>query len=156
MNKPNPFADLSALRQAPGTIHLEEFRDKAADDPEPDKPARNRHWQRHYVEIPWAWMTRLRRARSQGTWCVAVLLLYEHWQHGSPVTASNILMQDLDVHRRMKSRALIELQELGLITVERKQRRSPRVTLKLLSKVSTPARRRRRSNMGHRRPKHGT
>jgi hypothetical protein len=60
---------------------------------------------------------------------VAVL----HWRHdGRPIVVSNVLAQDLCVSRRSKARALTELQALDLITLDGKQRKSPRAALKHL------------------------
>ena len=126
MNKQNPFADLEALRRATEAPHFDEPRS-------PHRRKQRPTWQRHYIMLPWTWADRLQKARGVSTWRVAVLLLYEHWRRdGQPVVVSNILTQDLGVPPRSKTRALLELQALDLIAIDRKRRKSPRATLKHL------------------------
>jgi DNA-binding transcriptional ArsR family regulator len=99
-------------------------------EPTAHKPARRKTWRRHYVRVPWVWVERLRSAKRVSTYQLAHVLLYEHWRTGGkPIALSNITMQSEGITPRSKSNALDELTELGLITVERKPRRAPRVTL---------------------------
>jgi hypothetical protein len=124
VNKQNPFADLGALRRTTEALHFDEPRS-------PHKRKQHPTWQRHYIMLPWAWVDRLQKAKGISTWRVAVLLLYEHWRHDSrPVVVSNVLMQDLGVPPRSKTRALVELQALDLIVLDRGRGKSPRATLK--------------------------
>ena len=101
-------------------------------NPEPN-PQPRRQWKRNFVQVPWFWAGRLRQAKHVGTFKLAFWLLYEWWSKndGQPITVSNIkAREEAKVPPRSKSRALTELRELDLITVERQQPRSPRVVLK--------------------------
>jgi hypothetical protein len=89
-----------------------------------------RKWRRHYVRVPWAWVERLRATKRVSTYQLALVLLYEHWRTGGKeIVLSNVAMQAEGLTRRSKWNALVELAELGLVTFERKPRRSPRVVL---------------------------
>jgi hypothetical protein len=128
VNKQNPFADLEALRRATEAFHLDEPRS-------PHRRKQHPTWQRYYIMLPWTWVDRLQKARGVSTWRVAVLLLYEHWRRdGQPIVVSNVLTQDLGVPRRSKARALVELQALDLIVLDRGRGKSPRATLKHLKR----------------------
>jgi hypothetical protein len=97
------------------------------------KPVRKKTWQRQFVRVPWGWVQRLRTTKRVSTYQLALVLLYEHWRTGGkPIVLSNIAMQAEGLSRRSKWNALVELTELGLITIERKRRRSPRVVLRQL------------------------
>ena len=82
--------------------------------------------------VPWLWIQKLRR-KPWYVYHVAFFLLYLHWQRGDrgPIKlASGLLVMD-GVSRTSKRRALKELENLGLITVERRSRKSPIVTIAL-------------------------
>jgi DNA-binding transcriptional ArsR family regulator len=81
--------------------------------------------------VPWLWIEKL-KGKPWYVYHVALLLLYLHWQHGDrPIKlASGMLVLD-GVSRNSKRRALIELENLGLITAERRSRKSPIVTIAL-------------------------
>jgi hypothetical protein len=93
-------------------------------------------WRRKFVHVPWAWMDRLKVVNRGSTYRVALLLLYGHWRNGGrPVRLSNAALIGEGVNRMSKSRALQELEQLGLIKVKRGARKSPIVTLKLIPKT---------------------
>jgi hypothetical protein len=95
------------------------------------KVRRPKSWRRYYVQVPWIWIERLRSAQRVNTYRLALVLLYEHWRTGGkPVALSNVAMQAEGLTRRSKWRALEELTELGLIAVETKPGKSPRVTVR--------------------------
>ena len=92
-------------------------------------------WQRKFVHVPWAWMDQLKLVNRGSTYRVALLLLYTHWRNGGrPIRLSNAALIGEGVTRHSKSRALKELERLGLIKVGRHTRKSPVVTLKLVPK----------------------
>jgi hypothetical protein len=94
------------------------------------KPRKPNSWRRHYVRVPWAWVEQLRSAKRVSTYRLAHVLLYEHWRTGGkPIVLSNVFMKAEGVAPRSKSNALDELTGLGLVTIERKTGRSPRVVL---------------------------
>ena len=92
-------------------------------------------WQRKFVRMPWAWIDRLGTSNRGATYRVALLLNYEYWRNGGrPIRLSNAALIDEGVTRMSKSRALKELEQLGLVKVEWRDRKSPMVTLKLIPK----------------------
>jgi hypothetical protein len=109
-------------------------------DPLDDPPASSGpkpKWKRHYTQVPDAWAKQLRKARHPGSaWSLAYELLYRHWQaqqdkfkqKGDPIVVSTELASTAGLSPRSVRNALHELERLGLIRVERMQRRAPRVT----------------------------
>jgi len=86
--------------------------------------------QRHYTLVPREWELRLLGAKHIGTYRLAIELLYLHWcNKAKPVTLSGKTAKAVKLPARSKSRALVELERLGLVSVARQPRRSPRVTL---------------------------
>lgn len=79
---------------------------------------------------PLEWSHRLSRPKHAYTRAVADCLLYLEWRgKGKPLRLSNVALQEWGVSSRDKSRALKELEVLGLIEVERRKGKSPRITL---------------------------
>ena len=110
----DPF-NLAALRVDPPDSRLRR------------KPNR---WRRQYVRLPWSWVERLQGARRVSTYRVALLAAYEHWRSGGrPLVLSNVLSEAEGLSRRSKWNAVAELERLGLVRVERRAGRSPRLTL---------------------------
>jgi hypothetical protein len=94
------------------------------------KPGRPKKWRRHYIQFPWAWAERLQAAKRISTYRLALLLVYEHWRTGGrPIVLSNALVMAEGVSRRTKWNALVELERLGLVRVQRRPRKSPRLLL---------------------------
>jgi hypothetical protein len=114
----DPF-DLDALRIRPADPHLR-----------PRGATRKRKWQRRFIQFPWSWMDRLEPVRRGATYRLALMLVYEHWRNGGRVVVlSNIAAEKAGISPRLKWRALAELERLGLVTVERRRPKSPRITL---------------------------
>jgi hypothetical protein len=110
IDKPNPFADLEALRWV---VVPEKIRRRC----------------QQFVKVPWAWVERLEGAAGQ-TYRVALCLLHLNWKAGGkPVKFPNGMLGIDGVSRRSKWRALNDLERRGLITVERRPGRSPIVRL---------------------------
>ena len=87
-------------------------------------------WRREYVQFPWTWIEGLQAAKRVSTYRLALLLVYEHWRMGGrPIVLSNALVIAEGVSRRTKWNALVELEGLGLVRVERRSRKSPRLIL---------------------------
>lgn len=122
-NNGGGFDDLEKLR-----IHPEYIPTRMV---ETDAIRRRRAKQRRaFVMRPLEWSHRLARATCGATNAVADCVLYLSWKSkGEPVTLSNVALENWRVSPREKSRAIAELEELGLITVERRRRRSPLVTV---------------------------
>jgi hypothetical protein len=117
----NPL-DLSKLR-----IDAEQFQSKA-------KPRKLKKWQRHYVQVPWSWVERLQSAKRVSTYRLALLLLYEAWKNGGkPLALSNVLAAEVGLSRQTKWLGAVELERIGLIRIERRKGRAPRLIPKQLS-----------------------
>jgi hypothetical protein len=110
---------------------LERLRVNAANLQRKPKPKR---WRRHYVRFPWEWAERMKAVNRGCTYRLALLLVYEHWRTGGrPIVLSNVGLEQEGLTRKTKWAALKELEQLGLVGVERRPRKSPRVTLRKLS-----------------------
>jgi len=95
-----------------------------------DTPYSKPRKRKHFVLVPWLWIERLEKARYIATYRVALHILYRHWRdRGQPFTLSNRIMATEGVSRWQKWRALRELEQLGLIRIELRERRSPRITI---------------------------
>jgi hypothetical protein len=115
----DPYADLKQHRLTPERLA------KLAVVPRKIQKRRQ-----HFVQVPLAWAERLSKAHHIATYRVALHVLYRQWKGGGvPFTLSNTAMMAEGVTRWRKWDALRELEQLGLITVERRSRRSPRITV---------------------------
>jgi hypothetical protein len=94
-----------------------------------DRKLMREGWQRNYTLVPREWELRLLEAKRISTYRLAHEILYLHWYgKGKPVTVSGKVARAVKISARSKWEALAELERLGLIEVDRKPRRSPRVT----------------------------
>jgi hypothetical protein len=83
----------------------------------------------HFVKVPFEWLERLSGARGQ-VYALALHLLYLSWKaKGSPVKLANGMLKIDGIGRGAKWRALAELERRGLITIQRRPRKSPLVTV---------------------------
>ena len=93
------------------------------------RKSKRKGWQRNYTLVPREWELRLLEAKRISTYRLAHEILYLHWYgKGKPVTVSGKVARAVKISARSKWEALAELERLGLIEVDRKPRRSPRVT----------------------------
>lgn len=77
---------------------------------------------------------RLLEAKRVSTYKLATELLYIHWlDKGKSIAVTNRMAAAAKLSARSKSRALAELEQLGLITIDRTLRRSPQVVLHHMS-----------------------
>jgi hypothetical protein len=82
-----------------------------------------------FTMVPETWRDRLADAKHAATFKLALHLLHQHWkQKGAWLTLANTTIKG--VTRDTKRAALEELETLGLITVERRSNRSPRVRVR--------------------------
>jgi hypothetical protein len=117
----DPFNDLTALRIDPADPKL---RFKNA----PAKKATK--WKKHFIRVPWSWVERLRDAHHVCTWKLAMYLLYEHWRNGGQVIVlSNAALVAEGITRHRKWEGVRELEQLGLVTIHRRPRKSPLVAV---------------------------
>ena len=83
----------------------------------------------HFVKVPFTWLEALVGA-SGNTCRLALHLLYLHWKdNGAPIKLANGMLEMDGINRKAKSRGLSELECRGLITVERRPKKSPIVKL---------------------------
>jgi len=86
--------------------------------------------QDRFIIVPMAWSDRLKDARHVNTYKLAVYLLYQHWRTGKRIAVTNVALANTGIpNPRSKWRALCDLERLGLVEIERRARKSPRVTL---------------------------
>jgi hypothetical protein len=121
MIEDDPYADLKQHALRPETIIERRL--------EPKKIGKRRE---QFVMVPWTWIERLNRARAVSTYRVAFHILHKHWKkHGRPFVLGNRAMAEDGITRYRKRDALRELEELGLIQVERRVRKSPVIAVLL-------------------------
>ena len=93
------------------------------------KPSRPRRRRGQFVMVPMVWVDRLATAKLTATGKVALRLLSMKWKSGLTVKLANAALAEKGVTARQKSRALLELEQLGLVAVKRYPRKSPWVTI---------------------------
>jgi len=95
----------------------------------PTTPRRIAKRRAHFIRVPFDWLERLQGASGQ-VYAVALHLLYLRWQHkGRRFTLPNGMLRIDGVGRTSKWRALVELEHRGLVSIERRPRKSPWVTV---------------------------
>jgi len=102
---------------------------RAIPEQQPGKSNRE-GWQRVFTSVPRKWELRLLHAKRISTYRLAIELLYLHWKNdGKPIVVSSKVARAVKISARSKWNALAELERLGLINVDRRRRKSPRVIL---------------------------
>jgi hypothetical protein len=115
----DPF-DLEKLRLKPEDVQSYAGKARAA----PQRPSN-----RHFTIVPKTWSDQLQAARYIGTYKLAVHLLHLFWRNGGRcIKLTNAALPGIT--RFQKLRALNELEQLKLIEIERRPRKSPRITLR--------------------------
>jgi hypothetical protein len=93
-------------------------------------PKKIRRRRQQFVLVPWTWIERLAQSHSANTYRVALTLLFRHWKaNGDPIKLGNGMLAIDGVSRFAKYRALAELEQFGLIVVDRHPKKSPVVSL---------------------------
>jgi hypothetical protein len=112
-------------------FNIDELQIEAA-PPGADRLASKRRPRRQdqFVMVPLEWMHRLCGARYTATWTLALHLLFRAFkERHQTIKLANSLLAAKGVTRRQKWRALGELEAMGLIEVEHRQRKSPNIAL---------------------------
>jgi hypothetical protein len=118
------FDDIDALRIDPSDLA---FASKAKGNA---KAKAESKWQRRFVRVPWSWIDRLKTTNRVSTYRLALYLIYEAWRNdGRPIRLANVALAEDGITRSAKRMALEELEQLGLIKVRRRPRKSPLVTV---------------------------
>jgi hypothetical protein len=96
-------------------------------------PTRLRKQRAGFTKFPNAWKEKLVGCHGN-TYHVALTLLYKYWRQGShnPIKLPNGMMGIEGFSRHAKYRALNNLERRGLVTVQRRRRKSPLVALLLV------------------------
>jgi hypothetical protein len=82
-----------------------------------------------FVMISLTLLKRLKGAQGSAV-TLALILLYQGWRaHGDSIRLTNAGLEEFGFDKDRKSRALADLEERGLIAVERSPRKSPTVRL---------------------------
>jgi len=93
-------------------------------------PERIKKRQQQFVKLPLALVDKVARHSRDKTFGVLCHLLHLEWkQGGGPIKVPNGLLDKLGIGRGAKSRALRKLESLGIVSVERQERKSPIVTI---------------------------
>jgi hypothetical protein len=93
-------------------------------------PKKIRKRREHFTQVPGVWKERLTNVRYISTYRVALHVLMRDFEtRGKPFTLSNGALALENVSRWEKPRALSELEEAGLIVLERRKRKTPRITV---------------------------
>jgi hypothetical protein len=93
-------------------------------------PTKIRKRRQHFIQVPWTWVEKLSKTQSANTYRVALYLLFLHWKgNGTPIKLANGMLAMDGVTRFSKWRALRELEQAGLITIERHPRKSPTIAV---------------------------
>jgi hypothetical protein len=117
MKDDDPF-DLANLRLPPDQVRVGT----------PRKIAKRRE---HFIRVPFSWLERLNGASGKAH-SLALHLLYLHWKaNGSAFKLPNGMLKIDGIGRTSKWRALVELEDRGLVSVDRRPRKSPVVTIQV-------------------------
>jgi hypothetical protein len=93
-------------------------------------PKKIRKRRERFTQVPGVWKERLTKVRYISTYRVALHVLMRDFEsRGEPFTLSNGALALENVSRWEKLRALSELEEVGLIAIERRKRKTPWVTV---------------------------
>jgi hypothetical protein len=93
-------------------------------------PQRIKKRHRQFVLLPLAWVDILARNSRNKTFAVLCHLMHLKWkQGGGPIKVPNGFLETLGVKPDAKSYALNKLENLGIISVERRKNKSPIVTI---------------------------
>jgi hypothetical protein len=119
----DPYADLKQHRWTAETRGLVESRVAFI-------PKRIQRRREQFVIVPWFWIERLSEARHISTYRVALHILHLNWKRrGQSFVLPNGMLKMEGVSRWGKWDALQELEQLKLIRIERRPRKSPVITV---------------------------
>ena len=85
-----------------------------------------------FIRMPWDWANALASNDVGGkVWAVACHILYETWRaKGRPIKVPNGMLERAGVSPDAKVKALRKLEQLGLVSVEWRPRKSPVVKIR--------------------------
>jgi hypothetical protein len=95
-------------------------------------PAQAKHQKRLFIQVPLDLVARAAKATDGQRLLVWELILHRCWRERSQtVTATNDMMRVHGISRDVKLRALRQLEEVGLVTVQWRVTKNPIVTVVL-------------------------
>jgi hypothetical protein len=101
-------------------------------------PRKIRRRRERFTQVPGIWKERLTKVRRISTYRVALHVLMRDFETGGkPFTLSNGALALENISRSEKSRALSELEGAGLIVIERRTCKTPRITILHTGRNST-------------------
>jgi hypothetical protein len=93
-------------------------------------PHKIRQRRKHFIQVPGIWKERLTKVKYTATYRVALHILMRDFEtRGKPFTLSNGALALENVTRLQKWRALSELEAAELIRIERRERKTPQITV---------------------------
>ena len=90
---------------------------------------RERRERRFIPPMPYQWFLRACRLPGKAAILAAVLWYLHKLRRENPVRLTQVTLNDFGVSRQAKYRGLRHLEQAGLITVNRRNRKNPEVTL---------------------------
>ena len=137
----DPFDNLETLKMTPEQVaaRQKEMRGRLVDSPRTatlraTKAKKRKETEAEFIMMPMKIALKLSGKVSGAAWaimCCLVNLEYKAIVKNQPVVLSNIVLQKWGISRLRKTRALAELKDLGVITVEQKLGMAPRVVIVL-------------------------
>ena len=103
-------------------------------------PAKIQKRREHFIKVPMWWYEKLSNPLpvTRCTIAIALHLLYLNWKsRGEPFKLPNGTLRYDGIGRHTKRRALKDLEQRGLITVERRARKSPIIHLHLVHRCDS-------------------
>jgi hypothetical protein len=126
---PRTPEEMARMEQMAATRAALRGKPKAKHSPPDLQAATKARRRRMFTKLPELWCERLAGARYVATWVVAERLLFQSFrEHRSTVRLANSTLAARGVTRKHKVMALKDLERLGLVRVDRCERRSPLVT----------------------------
>jgi hypothetical protein len=93
--------------------------------------AKSRRSKREFIQITREQSERLDKAKNIATYKIFLHLLFLNWKSpGRTIRLANGALTQRGIHRRTKSRALLELKKLGLIKLRMRPRKSPEIIVR--------------------------
>jgi hypothetical protein len=117
----DPYADVKQHRLTPETLAFINAAHRPAFHPDKIHDKKQK-----FVQVPHRWLARLDGATGK-TYELALHLLWLNWRHNG----GEIRLSNKEFARQTKYRGLADLESRGLISVNRRHRRSPLVRVNL-------------------------
>ena len=113
-----------------------------SEEQQPVKPERAQQSEKCYATLGCTWIEALKGATHRETFKIAICLMQGYFFTGcTDITLTNVILREWRIRRDSKVTALVELERLGLVLVERHgDRRAPVVHLLHTEELPKPKR----------------